>query len=191
MIVISYFTPDYAEHADRLRTSCRQFGYRYWVEPIKETGSWLQNCAAKGEFVRRAIQASSEPVLWLDADAEIKGSLYALENIGADLAIHEDASLKHMRPYRLRSGTMLFGCDPPSLALATKWAERCKQHPEKLDQETLLDAWEPMARNGLNTHWLDGEYCCRYDDPGADTARIVHYQASRETRRHKNAKPNR
>lgn len=91
----SFYTPDYAEHAERLRASCHRFGYRHWIAPVECRGSWEKNCARKAEFIRMALLASDEDVLWLDADAvieqRIEGALEFDEHIkDYDFAVYRD-----------------------------------------------------------------------------------------------------
>ena len=181
MIIVSFFTPDYAEHAANLRRSCRRFGQRCWIEQAVDSGVWVENCARKGRFMQRALLAAGEAVLWLDADAEIRQGLASLEPRDADFAVHRTG---HKLPkWAFRSGTVWFNQTPAAIQLASDWAQMCADSPKVYDQELLYRAWQAQPET-LRTHWLDLRWCQTFDEAGADrdNAAIVHNQASRQLR---------
>jgi hypothetical protein len=161
MLIVSFYTRDYLEHAHRLSRSCRDFGYRYWIEAFSDTGSWVRNCARKGDLVWRALASTNEPVLWLDADAEIKRPLDLFDGLDTDFAVYraEHAGPKH----RFRSGTVWINSTRGGYSLAGDWAELCQEIPGKWDQEHLYHAWKANQDDVL-THWLPLSYCQRFDE---------------------------
>jgi len=186
MLIISRFTPDYTEHAARLRASCERFDLPYWIEPADDTGSWLTNCAAKAAFVLRAMRSGSESVLWLDADAEIKRTVWLADfcDDGADFAVYQNP-VKTAKKWMCRSGTIWFNRTPAAFALAEEWVRLCEEKPSRFDQESLWMAWLSMQER-VRVHWLPITYCQLFDDraefqPVTDP-HIVHYQASRDIR---------
>lgn len=182
-LVVSFFTPGYADHAARLRESLARSNLEAWIEPVETEGAWEHTCARKAAFVRKALECALGPVLWLDADATVHGDLRPLlEDLRrreADFAVHRTGST-HPR-LAFRSGTVWFNRTPRAIELADRWVDRCARSPRTWDQESLFRAHGDV--DGVATEWLDEAYCCRFDDPGAEAAVVVHHQASRELKR--------
>lgn len=181
MLVVSFHTPTYTEHAKRLRESCEKHGLRYWIEPMKDQGSWEANCAKKPSFILKAMRASGEPVLWLDADAvverDIAGMFDFLPDAQPDFACWHNP--KAPDKIRFRSGTVWLNQTPMGYRLATAWAGRCYENPQTWDQEHLFHAWNSI-RSGLKEWWLDVSYSHIFDEDDGCKPHITHYQASRE-----------
>ena len=182
MLIVSYYTPDYAEHADRLRKSCAW--ETHWIEPVEDTGSWVNNCARKAAFVLRALRSQNEDVLWLDADAEIRKPIHKWFDFDEDLdfAVYRDEGQANPK-WKFRSGTVWFNQTPAAHTLCEHWARKCEEDPRRFDQESLWLAW--VQQDEPRTHWLPMSYCQRIGEPGykdAD-AHILHYQASRTLKR--------
>lgn len=186
MLIVSYFTPDYAEHAERLRTSCQRFGYRHWIQMVPGTGSWLSNCNMKADFIREALLASDEPVLWLDADAEIMRRIEAAldheEKLqDYDFAVFRDVKREGSRHY-FRSGTLWFNKTYAAMGLVSTWNTRCIARPGVWDQESLYITWKEEQEH-LKTHWLPETYCKIHDRGDVADPHVVHWQASRQLKR--------
>jgi hypothetical protein len=125
--------------------------------------------------------ASDEDVLWLDADARIERDLELFDETGADFAIYH--SERGAPKLRFRSGTAYFANTPQTRGLLSAWNTRCQADPQVWDQEHLFHAWESM-QDDLATKWLPMTYCQRFDESdGVVDPHIVHYQASRQTRK--------
>ena len=181
MLIVSYYTPDYAEHADRLRKSLRVFDYRYWIEAVEDSGSWVENCARKAAFVLKALRSQNDAVLWLDADAEIRRPIEKWFDFDdeLDFAIYRDEKATN-RKWKFRSGTVWFNNTPVAHDLAAEWVKFCESDPKRFDQESLYLAWGMID---VLPHWLPLTYCQRFDEPdGVPDPHIVHYQASRVAR---------
>ena len=186
MLIVSFYTPAYAEHARVLRASCDRFNYAHHIQPRASVGKWVANCNMKPSVVLEALEGAVAPVLWLDADAEILRPLDDLEAITADFAIYQqpDTSTKS----RFRSGTVFFRPTADSVALVQDWADRAAKEPIRVwDQGHLCLAWKQST---ISTHWLPITYCQRFDEAEAAAnlnpvpdPHIVHYQASRFLRR--------
>ena len=188
MLVVSFYTPDYAPVARRLTESVDRFGYDRWIECVKDEGKWAHNCAKKARFIQRALLASDQAVLWLDADAEILRPLDEMVEIETQFAIHQkpDDGPK----LRFSSGTAFFR---PSVAvhrLLQMWSWRCDDTPDVWDQQHLYDAWEALRGDHRpDTQFLPITYCQRFDERhGVDDPHVVHYQESRSRRRREQAK---
>lgn len=173
----------YEEEARRLVESAERHGVRVHLETPEPAGSWVQNCAMKGPFVLEMLRKIGGPVLWLDADAEIKGPLDFFGTIDADVAAYRSPTGE------LLSGTVYLSGSPASIALAERWAELCRTESGTWDQK-LLDraiADTPHA----TVAQLPLGYCKIFDWPWmpGETAdeRIVHHQASRRLKKLVNA----
>jgi hypothetical protein len=180
MLIVSFATPDYAEHAARMMSSCDQFSYRRWVERIHDKGPWEHICAKKPAFIAKALFSSGEPVLWLDADAVIERPLHEFEQLDADFAIFRDKDYKSPKAH-FRSGTVWFNNTDAAISLLAHWAERCEEEPDTWDQQHLYDVWTHWQHKGT-TYWLPETYCKIFDKDkdGITDPHIIHYQASRQ-----------
>lgn len=179
--VVSFFTKDtpYESLAELLRISCERFGVASIIEAREPLGSWERNCAMKAGFVREMRHRLRGPILWVDADAHLAGSLDDLCTLGADFGVHL------LDGWRMLSGTIFFDDTQAAVRLIDRWHERCQDEPDIWDQIHLDLAWEDIAReHDLTTAWLDERFVKIFDRPSICDPIIVHTQASRE---HKDA----
>lgn len=185
MLIVSFATPLYAEHAERLRASCQRFGYRHWLQALESCPSWEAACNMKPTFIYEAMLASDEPILWLDADAVIERRFFTEGLWGAyDFAIYRD--LARGGRHRFRSGTVFFNQTKPAYDLALLWEKHSAQDRKAWDQEHLYNAWEEM-QDTIKTHFLDETYCKIIDRGNVEDPHIVHFQASRQLKEKKRA----
>ena len=133
----------------------------------------------------RALRATGESVLWLDADAEIRSNISEMVPMRPlDFAIHHEEN--RSPKWSFRSGTVWFNSTPAAHRLAEDWGRRCEEAPDRFDQESLYLAWHGMGQAiNVRAHWLPMSYCQRIGEPDHkdEDAHILHYQASRETRK--------
>ncbi len=183
MLIVSFYTPDYAEHAERLRASCDRFGYPHVIEAVPQVSRWEHACAMKASFMRDWWPSAIgfQGSLWLDADAEVLRPLDLFDGLDANFAVYKQGGgLKT----RFRSGTVWMRAPGQAYLLLDRWAKRCDDDPDTWDQEHLFRAWESMDADedcDLHTHWLPLSYCQRFDEAdGVPDPHIVHYQASRQ-----------
>ncbi len=188
MLVVSFYTPDYAEHADRLRESCERFNVRHRIDAIEPAGSWVETCALKADFILVNLQ-NTEATLWLDADAEILRPIAGLADLDCDLAVYHDRNSDEK--LKIRSGTVLFNPTAAAISVLQDWGDRCAADPESWDQAHLYRALEASS---ASVHDLDISYCAISNDhykgfsDKVDNPHIVHYQASREVKRRAKAR---
>ena len=73
--IVSYYTPNYAEHAERLIASLKKYEMDYDVVPVNFKG-WRAAVCAKPAFILKKLKEYSnyDAVVWVDADAEIKAA---------------------------------------------------------------------------------------------------------------------
>ena len=186
MLVVSFYTPDYFGHAKRLTASCKRLGYRYWIEPVESSGSWVKNCSTKSAFILSALISTGKSVLWLDADAEIKRPLDYIEDLQKDTDFAIWHSKRGSPKLRFRSGTVFLNYTPAALDLAMEWTRRCEENEEMWDQECLFRAWHNRDFE-IRTEFLPQTYCQVFDEDGVADPHIVHHQASREVKKKEKA----
>lgn len=183
--VVSFYTPSYAGHARRLEASLERHlpSVPRDVVAIGEE-TWERATCLKGAFVRDQLKASDRPVLWIDADAELRG---LIELPDVDFAIYARFASKLRQAWSpFRSGTVYFGKSPAAQQLADRWAEECAAQSDGVDQWALYRAWAALtcAPGAVpSTAWLPQALCCKNNEPGASKALILHHMASRSLRR--------
>jgi hypothetical protein len=197
ILVVSFYTPNYAEHAARLKASLIAHDLPHWVEavgtldgdiPSQPVERWAWVCSRKAAFVGRALRSYSGPVLWLDADAEVRRPLdwdwlASEEWWDVDFAIYRQPAARPKLQFR--SGTAFFNQTAGAHALVRRWEERCAEDRARWDQESLYLAWQDL-HDVVDAFWLPMTYCQRFDEPRplkVDHPHIVHHQASRKTKK--------
>lgn len=155
-LVISYYTPTYAEHAQRLMADCRRVGVPYRIEPAEDRGAWIDNCRYKGEFVWQALREAQRPVLWIDADGSLREfpELLALPQGQIDFRARRH-STRSERPWHV--GSLWLNNTPGGRLLAGTWAEACRRGAGS-DEQALTDTWRAW-RHLVTSAPLPAEYC--------------------------------
>jgi len=175
VLIFTAYTPAYREYAEALDVSCQLWGFALFVIPIPESGSWVKNCARKGHLCDATRGQSSGPILWLDADAEVRRSLDGLD------ALCEGYDVAHgARGKKVLSGTVWLADTPKASELCEDWAARCTAEPQVWDQRHLADAIEAT---GVKALALPPAYCyidtiSAREHPDVEPI-IYHKQASR------------
>lgn len=114
----------------RLVNSCIKFDLRYMVFPLHEVTDWVAGCAMKPTIILHALELLKQPILWLDADAEIFKYPKEVENLKTDLA------LCHVNNHWL-SGTLYV--TPKMTEFVKEWIKITK--PSDPDEITLLQLY--------------------------------------------------
>lgn len=181
--IVSFYTPDYEEYARGLIRSIEKHLPKipYEIEPIDQC-SWTEATCRKGQFVFDKLRESDRPVVWIDADAEVKTDLAFPDVDFAIYARFADPLRKNWSPFR--TGTVYFGRSQAAGTLAMNWALHCGMRDDGIDQWALFDAWIAAMDNRAlpSTVWLPLAYCQKVNESGP--AKIVHNMASR-TLKHK------
>ena len=178
-IIVSYYTRDteYEEEKKRLVKSLNRFKLPYKIGALDNRGSWVKNCAQKAEFCLRMLTGYQRPVVWIDADAEVRRNPVLFRSLDCDIAVH------YMNGRELLSGTIYLGYTETTIELLHQWIRTNESHPETWDQVNLQRAIEIMKHTegyNLRLFELPPSYCQIYDlmahhgDPV-----IEHNQASR------------
>ena len=180
-LVVTAYTPGYADLVQRLIASCDRFGMDVCALPYPDRGSWEANTHVKTDALSYALEAPGlRHLLWVDADAEFVAPWTWELPASADVAVHVLRRAPGRNPETL-SGTVYVR---RSAVLPVLAAWRRASRPDKWDQRCLESAL-PSLR------WceLPPECCWIHDThPGLfpDVSPVVvHYQASREVRKGK------
>ena len=177
-VFVSYATPAYQGHANKLAESLETHGCEYDIEFVDSLGSWEANCGMKPSHIKRMRKKhKGRRVVWVDADAVLCGKpdLFGQLN-GADVAFHR------LDGKELLSGTLYFAPGARATRLLTRWEKAQAANPTEWDQKTLdaaLVGWKGKPSE------LPASYCRIADNPrqvGVE-AIIEHHQASRELKR--------
>ena len=132
MIIISYFTIGYRLLAKQLEESCKRFGLEYSIREMADTGSWNSNCGMKPTFIADMLAHFDEPVLWVDADAEIVAPLPRMRDC--------DMSYFRTRWNRNLSGCVYFQPTPMAFRFLKSWAGQIAADPTITDEDGLTRA---------------------------------------------------
>jgi len=143
--------------------------------------TWYEAINYKAKFISDFLKESPDPVLWLDADAEINGPLKLFEKMGyTDFALYREPKERSAMPFR--SGTLWFAPTVLARSLAATWASACEAAPRAYDQVTLYQVWKTIE-DEITTRFLPETYCHIFDHRTHEEPVITHYQASRQHRR--------
>lgn len=172
MRVVSFFTGDgvYRQFAEKLRASCERFGVPYDIEEFPSTGDWIRNLAKKPRFLIDKLDRHGGPVVWMDADCEIRQDPALLRagsgEGGVDfmcynlLADRGNGIRDEYDPTRLHasSGVMYVADTPAARGFIAQWGEMCEENPDQRDDFVLNYAFARRRNTELRYCWLPREY---------------------------------
>ena len=125
---------------DLLADSCAAFELDCLIQELPDQGTWIENVALKGPFMRRCMRRFDQPLLWIDVDGRIVAEPKLLYGMDADFAIYavkrewnwkplvrERMSLLKLGaragPRWFLTGTMLVNRTAAARDLLERWAE--------------------------------------------------------------------
>lgn len=186
-VIVSGFTPNpiYEEKAFKLASTLNDFNLNYEIVQMEERGSWIKNCQQKAEVILDALNRYKKPVVWLDADAEVKQNPSLFNTLAEDIC--DIAYYAMPRPNRhLASGTLFFGNTSNARAILEHWIYACsisQEYDQKILQDILWDSnLRPVSKFDIIE--LPVEYCRIFDNKSQEPYLrsepvIIHTQASR------------
>lgn len=171
--VVNYYTGQapYPKYAAGLRESCKVLKVPCMSLSLKDTGSWVANCAKKGIFCEQAMRILARPLLWIDADATLDQRPVLLRDCGADFGVYAfDGPRRRTAcgrvvnlpeefpdpPKWFNSGTIFFNNTVGGWDMVHRWAELCRKDNNQWDQWLLQQAWCDVRPA---TFWLPQSYC--------------------------------
>ena len=177
MKIISYYTPQYTEVANRLRESLERHRFDFFIKSIDDQGSWDKNTHYKPIFIKECLK-NEDAVIWTDADSVLRQEPLLFHELTCDIAFHR------FKGQELLSGTVFFRNTPNTQELLDIWIEFNNRFPDQFDQKNL-DLAVNCIKN-LKIYTLPPEYVCIFDLSrqyyGGMTPVFEHFQASREYR---------
>ena len=72
MIVVAFYTPEYAGEIDNLRKSCEKFNIPLKTTAYPSRNSWEENCSMKSEFLMEMLNNYRDNLFYVDADGEFR-----------------------------------------------------------------------------------------------------------------------
>lgn len=176
-LVVSFHTgrEPYASYAAALAESCRQIGLDVHIARRPDRGSWVENVALKGPFMRSCMERFRRPLLWIDVDGRVVQAPEALYGAEEDFAIHAvtrnwnwrpvgrslmalpESWPRELGPKWFLTGTVFVNRTPGGRELLERWAQRSQARPRDYQQLLLQEVW--CGLNHLRTRWLPQGYC--------------------------------
>lgn len=195
----SYFTPNYRQHAERLKASLDKFELDHHIVELPDTSDWKRNTFQKVDHIFQIAREITDdrPIVWLDADAEVVAMPDLLEQFIPPtgdkhvFAAVMDFQWRRKCKVEMLSGTMFFGSPETAMDIMRYAKSVIELHPDKYrgDQEYIRDeVYGFEAVDALVIHNLPWSYCQIIDAPIqiGHTPVILQHQASRKMRRGRN-----
>jgi len=181
-IVVSYYTKEYENEAKKLIASLEKFKLHYDVELIDGLGSWQKNTQYKPKFCKKMLEKHQRPIVYLDADAEVKQYPDLFNRLDCDIAVH------YRNSEELLSGTLYLDNIATTKAIIEDWVREIERNPNIWEQACLARVLERyLLDKALVMEQLPPEYCCIFDlMSGVKNPVIVQHQASRKLKENVN-----
>ncbi len=198
-IYITYYTTGspYENLAKNLEESLNKFNLKNRIYEKPDKGSWAKNVWYKSGVILDTLKEYKEPVVWLDADAEVvKDPSKMFDSLTCDLGVHVRT---RKEGWSIFASTLYFGYTPMGLEIAEEWDKRSIKREminPKLkipapyykpflnwclnEQGTLINTYWDMVNSGkkVNLFDLPKPYACKIDSSEKERY-IIQYQASR------------
>ncbi len=190
MRVIGYYSRNtpYQAEAAQMASSAEDVDLEVSLVAIDDLGSWQANTQAKARVLRDALKNSSEPLLYVDADARFNAdprpllpSEHPRPRSTPDLSVfvRRDGDRGE-----LLSGTLWLNTTVRCMEVLDAWVDACAEDPDTWDQKVLQRVL--FNTPGLTLELLDPALCFIFDTmrmqyPGVEPV-IEHFQASRKYR---------
>jgi len=134
----------YKEGFARMKASAEKFGYDVYGEEVECLGSWLENVNFKASFLLKCAKNNERPLIWIDADSEIRKELEFYNPINYEFAVAWDPG------YRFESFqsavTYWDTRSPRVIKFLKSWEEDCQKNIGIFDQITLYKTWLELPK---------------------------------------------
>jgi hypothetical protein len=196
MMVVSFYTSEYAGEVKGFVEACNEHGMRHCVTAVESRRTWRLNVGRKPVFLLEQLALHKQPVLWVDIDGRFRrpfdlelnltdrdfGAWFIPNRKMRSADIPGGPNTGHDG---IASGTMWFNYTPMSLRMLEIWVQ--EEHGQgKYGQKVLGEVWHYHRPDGLSTYRLPQEYCKVFDVPwferDYEPVAIEHMQASRRLR---------
>lgn len=176
--LITYYTPSYEKHYERLKESCSCLGVDLKAYARPSQGKWVRNCGEKAKVIKQAMEeATTDYIVWTDADSTLEMYPALFDVFEGVIGVH----YKEKRVRHLCSGTMIFKT-PEALPIVEQWIDIQDRNPDDWDQWTLEEILKRKSHKEI-----PAAYCCIFDAPDMLAACenqpvFLHHQGSRSAR---------
>jgi len=138
MLIVSYYTALYQLEAENLEKSLTKFlpDISFMIEERPDSGNWEINTHQKAIFIKEKL---TQPIVWLDADSELKQYPSLFDIIDCDFAAH------WFKDEELISAAMYFNNTPKVHELVDNWIRLNKLFPKNWDQVNLQNVLNGMS----------------------------------------------
>lgn len=175
--VVAFYTIDtpYETEVQHLINSLQKRGIDYEIFPVSNKGTWVQNCGQKPTVISMALRATSQDILYVDADAVIEGDISYFDTLDADIGFHR------LNGKELLSGTIFFRNTQKTRELVLLWEMAQKETPKEWDQKVLDRVLATHGEKlGIVIANIPERYCKIFDRKSEEPGVIIHNQASRK-----------
>jgi hypothetical protein len=166
--VICFYTANtpYQQEVIQLQDSCAKLKIPIDIESKPSLGSWEENVAMKPSFILEKLEKSTEPLLWVDADAVFLKKPDFSFLLDVDFAVRFMEIFKEKREYALNTATLFINQTQAAKQLVQDWIRRCEELsceriPPYLDQIALYDVL--LENNRAKVLPLPISYCKIFD----------------------------
>lgn len=183
LLVVSFYTPRYADDAARLRASLLELAVPHRIAALSEFASWKDAVLHKPQHIAEelcALSADFDGLLWTDADSILRRPLPMAELEACDLGLTRFRWTPGHQ-WELLSGTMFFRRCQVVYSLVNDWCKvtpkyRYTDTPEQVSMAEVLG-----KRHDVRLGELSAEWCSIFDAEHGRGHRPIfeHYQASR------------
>jgi len=153
----------------RLRHSLEQFELDSHIEPIATEPGDRMLCIEKVEFIVRMWKKYREPLLFVEAGAELHQPPLLPSSLGCDVALHK------WNRWEMSARTLYLGRSEKAEKLLSIWHYLAASYRTIADGYLLDQAWSlASSQVSLDTVWLPRSYHAAKGDLSAGRAAIVH-----------------
>lgn len=148
-VIIGYYTEGsgYKHEADNLRASAEKLGIENCIGPMPDLGTWQKNVLQKAKLILTMLDAtavSGRPIVYLDADSEIKSYPAVFDQLileGVDFACGylDHQKFGHWRRpwFELIGSVLYFANNDKARIILRRWINENENHPHVWDQKNL------------------------------------------------------
>lgn len=185
-VVATFYSPEYAHDAQRLRVSVERCGYDYDEVRVDSPDTWESGCAGKAAALLTLLERH-ERIVYLDADEWLVEPIPWLTEFDGDLALAYTLPPKEGQTWRSQryrvtadrfghrylSGVMALNGNERTLAMIQEWARLCEEYPNDWDEAHLFRACQ---KTGLVPERVPDDY--RVIPVDRQRTRIAHASGS-------------
>ena len=191
-LIIGYYTRNTSYEAEikHMTASVHRFGLEHETTGVDTMGGWQANTYYKAKFLRAALdQHPDRPLLFLDADVEMKRYPALFDNLPSEFAINRVNWAQYSRKgngQEVNTSVIYLRRTPSVVALLDDWIRVNERlmHTGTWEQRNLQNLLESGWAERLNMTWLPDQYCQIFDLMAEAGDPVIElHQASRRTKK--------